>query len=648
MATTTLSNNDSIATAEFRGSNRATMSAMPPSRSPDLPSRIWRLSGHRGHPDSPSLPNSPEGRTRPLRVLLIAVSAAALLVSCSSSANRDNVRSRSTSSSTSDLSSFNRGGAGDKNSQPVPAYEPVLDESKCADATTDTSTIDCYTLTVPESRADPTGRQVELPVIRVRSAGTGAGLPTSSISGAGTGSATSQDSTSAPEAPLEGADGKDPAKLPGSVSEQAPLVYLHGGPGGGAVDGWLAWQQLMDGVPRDLFTYDQRGAGHANPRLDCPEHTAALATTLAEHPAWDEARQLIGASLQSCNKRLRSDGIDLTQYDTYNSAQDLEDLRRALGVEKLSLIGASYGTRLALAYESLYPERVASLALGGVVAPGSGGPEQERTMLDAALSRLFDSCATDPGCNSRYPTLKAKIETAAKGLDADPVMIGSTDPIKVTGDELYAGVFATLYDSSTIPLVPSAISRIASGDQQVWSTIGSQIAPLLTGDGAFGAQININCADLTAANTPGVKRAGAATSGADKSSAATSRSARSDPGRSRDLVLSSTDSFCEFWPIDDAAARPSAHAVHDVTPPTLVIAGELDPITPAKDARDMAIKLKGQYFEILRGGHDAMFTSPCARSVLREFMDDPASSTATSPGSAPGNSCSTDEAPPFA
>lgn len=504
-----------------------------------------------------------------------------------------------------------------------PGYEPELSKSTCTDPTTDTARIDCYTLTLPENRADPTGRQVELPVIRVRAPGTKPGLPT------------------APEATATTA----------TTTGRTPIVYLHGGPGDGAVDGWVAWEQLMEGLPFDFITYDQRGGGGSNPRLDCPERSEVFTTTLARHPSWNEARQTIGQSLKACNARLRAAGVDLAQYDTHNSVLDLEDLRKSLGAEKLSLIGVSYGTRLAMAYESSYPQRVASLALGGVVAPGSGGPGDERKMLDPALSRLFKSCSEDRSCNSRFPKIRTDLESAAATLDARPVTVGPATQIKVTGDELYAGVFGALYDSSTIPLLPMTISRIASGDPHIWSMIGPQIAPLVAGGGAFGAQISINCADLTARHSSrtdvGGPNGNDDPSGAEKGVRSV---ARSDPGRARDIVLSSTDSFCEFWPVADTSHRrpdPLESAGDSDPPPTLVVSGELDPITPPDDARRTAEDLKGRYLEVPRGGHDAMLTSPCARSALRAFLVD-VSSKSNSLNDDSDPICPAGGAPPFA
>ena len=55
-------------------------------------------------------------------------------------------------------------------------------------------------------------------------------------------------------------------------------------------------------------------------------------------------------------------------------------------------------------------------------------------------------------------------------------------------------------------------------------------------------------------------------------------------------------------------------------PPTLVIAGALDPITPVEDAREVSKRLSAVHLELPRSGHAPMLIEPCARKVLRTFL----------------------------
>lgn len=75
---------------------------------------------------------------------------------------------------------------------------------------------------------------------------------------------------------------------------------------------------------------------------------------------------LIRKSCSVCKHRLEKQGVDLSQYHVVNSANDLEQLRLALGIDSLNIYGASCSSRVALVYERLYPETTRTLILDGI------------------------------------------------------------------------------------------------------------------------------------------------------------------------------------------------------------------------------------------------------------------------------------------
>jgi len=467
----------------------------------------------------------------------------------------------------------------------APRYPVELESSACVDVATPTDRIECATLVLPEDRDRPTERQVELPVLRV--------APTDGAGGA--------IATATATAPATGST--------------APVVYLHGGPGGGAVRDWGTWLTLAEGVGRELVVYDQRGGGDATPRLDCPERDAALLGVLGGARNWTTDRDRVAAALEECATRWRAAGVDLDRYDTPTSTADLEDLRRALGTETMTLIGVSYGSRLALDYLATHPERVESLVLDGVDAPGTAGPEVEQDLPGAALDRLVASCAADEACATAHPDWEQRVAQAVERFDREPVVAtlpaaadGSraAAQILVTGDEILAGLFAAMYDSAVIPLIPSLLDQLSGGDTAVIDLIVRRHAEDLLG-GAAAVAASVNCADLGPLD--------------DEARSA----ARGDPGGTATLVLAGTDSFCEEWDVDPVEAEfLDAVARIEDPPPTLVVTGELDPITPAAGARRVAEALDATYLEVPRGGHAPLLSDRCARTALRSFLMDAA------------------------
>lgn len=498
---------------------------------------------------------------------------------------------------------------------PDPGYEPRLQASPCKDPSVPTDQITCEVLVLPEDRDDPQGRQVELPVLRVRPV-----TPAPS---------TSAPSTSAPT--TAGPTTRAPAST-------APVVVLHGGPGGGVVDSWATWTTVLDDLGTELVLYDQRGGGAATPKLDCPEHSAALASVLGNDLSWEDERHAVGEALAACHDRLSDTGVDLDSYDTPTSTRDLEDLRQALGAEQMTLVASSYGTRLALDYLRTHQDHVRSLVLDGVDPPDASATTDATSAIaeaaEAAVDRLLDSCERDRACASAHPDLRAAIDRAVAAFDARPRRVtvdaattdgsvvggageapgsqvggsavgGAQITMVLDGGDLYAGLYSAMYDTEVIPLLPSLIEAITGDDGTLLHTFAARALPALSSTSA-GALLSVDCAD-------------AGGEGADGSDDVASQ----DPGRTSTILLTSSLPYCMDWPVEPVPRSFAAPVDPSAPPPTLVVAGELDPVTPASVARRVAEELDAAYLEVPRGGHSPLTVDACATRVLRSFLADP-------------------------
>ena len=515
---------------------------------------------------------------RPLRLpvaLVAALAAAALLAgACSDPA-----------AESGDAADADEDAAG-----PVgPAEAAELEAAACVDpaaVTVGDGRITCEVLVLPEDPELPDGRQVELPVLRIR--------------------------------PADTTDGS--TAVSGGVDRTEPVIVLHGGPGASAVDDWATWWSRVDELGRELVLYDQRGAGAATPALGCPERDAAVLDALSTTDGWPEERSRVADAVAQCHDRLRGVGVDLDQFDTAASVRDLEQLRRALGADRPTLLASSAGTRLALAYTVEHPEHVGSLALGGVDLPGTGGPRRERDLVDAAIERLDRACGDDPGCADAGVGPADALEDAAAVVDRDPLAIdlaasdlleqGAT--LRVTGDDLVAAVVAAMYDTVTIPALPGLLRALAAGAPVPAEVVADRVVTTLVG-GAFGTTMSVNCADhgIAALSDPDERAL-----------------VDEDPDRAATVLLTGSDGFCAEWDVEadtiDADRLLDGPAPEGGWPPMLIVAGELDPITPAADARRLADAIEGAtYLEVPRGGHDPMLTDPCATSALASFLADP-------------------------
>ena len=89
---------------------------------------------------------------------------------------------------------------------------------------------------------------------------------------------------------------------------------------------------------------------------------------------------------------------DLRLFTTIIAVQDLDAVRRALGAERIDLVGASYGTRVALEYQRQFPQAVRRSVLDGVAPPDMALPASFSLDNQAAFDALVAACAAEPAC----------------------------------------------------------------------------------------------------------------------------------------------------------------------------------------------------------------------------------------------------------
>ena len=428
-------------------------------------------------------------------------------------------------------------------------------------------TFQCWRVDVPMDYADPQGRQITLLVAR--------------------------------------------GHLEGTPADATPVLFLHGGPGGGALPespGVIANRALLR--DRDVISFTERGAVGSDPELDCPEFTSAMLDVLSRAESWDVEYGLARDALVECRKRLVADGIDLDAFDTPHNTADIDVLRRAFGVDSWHVYGGSYGTRLALDYSRTYPDATTSVTLDSVYPPELGDDMPSVPRARKAVDRLVEACASDAPCAAAYPDLAGDLAKAAADLTARPERVpytpeGESQPreMVITGNDITGGLFAALYETSIIPLLPSIIHALANGDRSIVPQFLNIGVPQLTGaaEATFGA---VDCADN-----------GAALDGTQLAQLA------ADPGEAALVALGVAESYCREWDVESVGREFLEPAVP--TQPTLVVAGELDPITPIEFSHGQAKRTPGSVEVVLpRGGHTVISDSPCLAGVVADFWRD--------------------------
>jgi pimeloyl-ACP methyl ester carboxylesterase len=243
----------------------------------------------------------------------------------------------------------------------------------------------------------------------------------------------------------------------------APLFLLAGGPGLGATQlvGLALGPYAAVREIRDIVLVDQRGTGKSNP-LRCADNVSQDPQALFGH-LFDPQR------LAACRDEIVQ-RADPTLYGTLHVVADLEEVRQALGVDKVVLWGGSGGTRTALMWLREAPEHIEAVAIDGVSPPAMRAPSGYARGSQDALDKVFEDCAAQEDCRAAFPQLQRDFDHLLQRFDEGPVRTHVTredgTQVEVTmqrGDFGYA-VRGMLYRSDAIRKLPQWIHEAAIRD----------------------------------------------------------------------------------------------------------------------------------------------------------------------------------------
>ncbi len=406
-----------------------------------------------------------------------------------------------------------------------------------------------------------------------------------------------------------------------------PIIYLAGGPGSSAIDEFIgapeSWDINQFLYGSDLILLDQRGTGYSYPTLNCWEmEEVDYANSTSDNPDYDAAL--------ACHDRLVSEGIDLSAYNSAESAADVEDLRIALGYDEWNLFGISYGTKLALTVMRDYPDHIRSVIIDSVYPLNVEAPEEEAGTIYEAMQTTFEGCAADADCNAAYPDLEAVLADTVLRLDDQPATAELSDPdtgdlyeATVSGDDILNSISTNLYIAESIPYLPRMIYETADDvfDTYDYLTAGGSGAARDSG-AARGRQADEDYSDSEGMNYS--VECNEEYSFTDYDSAyARAGSEVPDPFFTPLFAgPSQTFDVCDFWGAGTANAIEDQAVVSDI--PTLVMAGEYDPITPVRWAELAASTLSNSTLVVIPAtGHGVTGSDACANEIADQFIADP-------------------------
>lgn len=260
-----------------------------------------------------------------------------------------------------------------------------------------------------------------------------------------------------------------------SIAEKPgfPVVYLEGGPGGSAIglaripEYQRAFHKLRE--VGDVILLDQRGVGRSKPNLG---HMATESLPTDFFVNKEIGLRVFNERAKTAIDHFRAKGVDVLAYNTIESSNDIEDLRKALGAEKLNLVGFSYGTHLGLA-----SIRYHGTNLNRVVLVGTEGPDHTDKLpstSDTSLMRLGKMVAKDSEIGGKMPDLVATLKRVLDRLEKEPVTVTITDQrtkkpvdVKVGKVGLQFLIMRDLGDAGDLPIFPLWFYTMDKGDYSI-------------------------------------------------------------------------------------------------------------------------------------------------------------------------------------
>jgi len=309
-------------------------------------------------------------------------------------------------------------------------YTPRIEPCECAFKADTSLKTHCAYLIVPENRSKPNGKTIKLQFIYV--------------------------------------EGKN------SNRRKDPVLYTAGGPGASSLHGVTFIHNRAFIKDRDYIAFEQRGTYNAKPWLNCTEVPEAIKESYRKGLNRDS---MVLLAVKACRKRLVAEGIDLDGYNTIENAADIEDLRRALNIDSINLVGISYSGGLMMTVMRNFPQHIRSVVLDSAL-PGFVNYEEDALFsINEAFNRIFDNCERDSTSNPAYANLRQRFHSyfasiGSKVFSQNYLEKGRTDSItiKYHRSELIDFLMDKLGNNRELKNVPFYINELLAGHQQGYMT----------------------------------------------------------------------------------------------------------------------------------------------------------------------------------
>ena len=224
-------------------------------------------------------------------------------------------------------------------------------------------------------------------------------------------------------------------------------------------------QDLIDRF--DIIAWDPRGTGESTPAVDCVDTFDEYFGLDSPPETPDKKQALIDAAQAFNDKCAENSGTILPYISTMASAQDINSLRLALGEEKVSYFGFSYGSELGTTWATMFPETVRAIVVDGAVDPNASSVQEGMNQakgFEGQLATFLKQCSEKTTCAFHNGgKAEAAFDQLVLDIDVTPLEV-SKDRTPVTQGVLFTAVAQAMYSDYYWPQLSEALNAARGGD----------------------------------------------------------------------------------------------------------------------------------------------------------------------------------------
>ena len=361
----------------------------------------------------------------------------------------------------------------------------------------------------------------------------------------------------------------------------------------------------------DIIAWDPRGTGKSTPAVDCVDDYDQYFGLDSPPDTPEEKQALIDAS-QAFNDECKANSGEILPYiSTQASATDMNSIRQALGEDKISYFGFSYGSELGATWATMFPQTVRAAVLDGAVDPQATSAEEGMAQakgFEGQLATFLATCSKNKACEFyNGGKSEAAFDTLLLDLDAKPLVV-SAERTPVTQGVAFTAVAQAMYSDYYWPQLEKALADAQKGD-------GSGLLKLYDDyyqrkdDGSYGNELEAFLA-ISCLDDPGATSIKAVDEAVPSFVTAAPRlGANFGYGYS-----------CALWPVKPAV---KVGVTGKGAGPIVVVGTTGDPATPLASTRKMAAELEQGILLIVEANqHTGYGANECINTAVDSYLID--------------------------